>query len=403
MNEPKAETGAPLPKPPNGPSPISGQAAPDEEQARTYHRAQRVLSVVGFVVDFALLMLLLLAGWSVGFREAAERVSRHPALALLIYLLLLGLLFKIPDLVIGFLKGYWLEHRHGLSRMTFGQWLLDEAKGVAIGAAIGALGAEALYAAIRLWPRDWWVVCAAAFSLFFILLAHLAPVLLFPIFFKFKPVEDSALVARLEDLSRRARTRVRGVYEWKLGEKTKKANAALMGSGSTRRIILSDTLLSNFQPDEIEAVLAHEFGHHVRRHLLWGMLVQTAITFAGFYLANRALARWSHAFGLRGPSDFANLPLLILTGFALSLTLLPALSAFSRRMERQADAYALGSIPDREAFIRSMEKLAQLNLGERRPPRWIEFIFHSHPSIERRIQFAREWNPARRRTSQAGA
>jgi STE24 endopeptidase len=184
---------------------------------------------------------------------------------------------------------------------------------------------------------------------------------------------------------------VRGVYEWKLSEKSKKANAALVGLGNTRRIILSDTLMEKFSPEEVEAVLAHEFGHHARGHIARGIAIQSLTVFLGFYLVNLALLAWGPRFGFLRLADFGNLPLLALVTMAVSLVLMPLMNAHSRRMERQADAYALQSIPERAAFISSMEKLAELNLAERRPPRWIEFLFHSHPSIEERIAFARNW------------
>jgi STE24 endopeptidase len=234
----------------------------------------------------------------------------------------------------------------------------------------------------------WWVISAGVFVAFFVLLANLAPILIFPIFFKFKPLENPSLAQRLFEMSRRAGTRVQGVFEWKLSEKTKKANAALVGLGNTRRIILSDTLLERFQEEEIAAVLAHELGHHVRRHALQGIAVQGAATFLGFYLVNVFLHWLSPFFGFRGLADFANLPLLILVTTVLSLLLLPVVNAHSRLMERQADIFALQTIASKSPFISSMEKLAELNLAERRPHPWIEFFFHSHPSIDKRIALA---------------
>jgi STE24 endopeptidase len=357
----------------------------ESQRARYYHRARRILSVAGFIFDLALLLALIFLGWSISLRSFAEREASHPALALLIYLVLIGLIFDIPGIPLGYLKDYWLEHRYGLSNLTFWKWVKDELKGLALGGALAILGIELIYWTIRNWPDKWWVISAAVFVAFFILLANLAPVVLFPIFFKFKPVEDSALTERLMDLSRRARTRVRGVFEWKLSEKSKKANAALVGLGNTRRIILSDTLLEKFSAEEVEAVLAHEFGHHVHHHVFRSIVVQTLTTFLGFYLANACLLKWGPALGFRGVSDYANLPLLILVSMALSLALLPCINVHSRWLERQADDYALKNIPNKSAFVTSMEKLAALNLAERRPAAWIEFIFHSHPSIDKRI------------------
>lgn len=361
----------------------------EAERAKTYHRAGRILGIAGFVLDVALLAALLFAGWTIGLRTFAESVTPHPALALLIYFILFGLIVQLPGVPLSFAKGYRLEHRYGLSNQTLWSWAKDEIKGLALGGALGLLGVEFVYWTMRNWPSAWWVISATAFIAFFVLLANLAPVLLFPIFFKFKPVEDEKLTERLLELSRRAETRVRGVFEWKLSEKSKKANAALVGLGNTRRIVLSDTLLEKFSADEVEAVLAHEFGHHVRHHIFRMIVVQALTTYLGFYLASACLLTWGQTIGFSGVADFANLPLLILVGMGLSLLLLPCVNSHSRWLERQADDYALKAIPSTMAFITSMEKLAEINLAERRPAAWIEFIFHSHPSIEKRIAYAR--------------
>jgi STE24 endopeptidase len=228
-----------------------------------------------------------------------------------------------------------------------------------------------------------------------VLLAQLAPVVLFPIFYKFEPLQDEELKSRLVRLGERAGTRVRGVYKWHLSEKSKKANAALTGLGNTRRIILADTLLDNYSADEIEAVLAHELGHHVHKHILKGIGVQAGVTLIGFWAANWALHysidRW-HMF--ETISDFANLPLLVLIFTLLSFLLMPALNAFSRYNERQADRYAFESIASVAPFVSSMNKLAEQNLAERTPSRWVEWWFHSHPAIARRVAAAEAWSRA---------
>ncbi len=362
----------------------------DSPQVKRYHRLRRLLSVAGFILELGLLLVLLLTGWTVSLRAAAERVFTAPALALLVYLFLFGVLSQGIGLPLDFLRGYWLEHRYGLSNLTFGGWVKDVLKGWAVGGVLACLALEFVYATLRHWPGYWWIICGLAFIAFFVLLANLAPVLLLPIFYKFQPLENPALVARLLDLSRRAGTRVQGVFEWKLSEKSKKANAALVGLGNTRRIILSDTLLAHFSAEEVEAVLAHEFGHHVRHHLAQAIAVQALATFLGFYLVDRVLVAYSRFFGFAGLADFANLPLLVLLSAGLSLMLLPVVNTHSRYMERQADRYALEAIPERTAFISGMDKLSTLNLAERRPHPWIEFIFHSHPSIEKRIAFAQK-------------
>jgi STE24 endopeptidase len=364
----------------------------DSARAQSYHRTGRILSVTGYLLDLALLLVLLFTGWTIALHNVATHSSPRPWLALLIYLCLFGLITQLIGLPVDFLHGYWLEHRYGLSNQTLAGWVKDQLKGLAVGGTLGVLAAEFLYAAMRRWPQGWWIVCAVVFMAFFVLLANLAPVIILPIFFKFKPLENSALVERLLELSRRAGTRVRGVFEWKLSEKSKKANAALMGLGNTRRIVLSDTLLAQFQDDEVEAVLAHELGHHVHRHILKSILMQAGITLFGFWLANYVLR---YAVERRGMfetlSDFANLPLLVLVSTVLSFLLMPALNAYSRFNERQADEYCFQSVASVDPFISSMNKLADQNLAERTPSRLVEWFFHSHPAIAKRVAAAEVW------------
>lgn len=373
-------------------TPVAIEGAQDSERVKRYHRSGRILAVAGYLVDLGVLLVLLFAGWSLALRNVALHYTARPWLALLIYLALFGIITQVASLPLEYLSGFWLEHRYELSNLTLGGWVKDQLKGLAVGGTLGALAAEFLYAVIRHWPERWWMVCAAGFIAFFVLMANLAPVVIFPIFFKVTPLDNPSLTERLLELSRRAGTRVKGVFEWKLSEKSKKANAALMGIGNTRRIILSDTLLERFNDDEVEAVLAHEFGHHVHRHILQIIALQSAATFVGFYLIQRLLNRLGPHFGFHGAADFANLPLLALIAAALSLVLLPLVNSYSRAMERQADAYALRSIASSASFISSMEKLAELNLAERQPHPWIEFIFHSHPSIRKRIAFAEKFS-----------
>lgn len=363
----------------------------DARQVKRYHQTRRLLSAAAFLLDLTLLSALLFTGWTISLRNGAQSCSARPALALLIYLVLFALIAKAVGMPLDFARGFWLEHRYGLSNLTIGGWLKDQLKGLLVGGLLAAVGLECLYGTIRRWPAHWWIISAALFVAFFLLLANLAPILIFPLFFKFKPLENPSLTERLLALSRRAGRRVQGIFEWKLSEKSKKANAALVGLGNTRRIILADTLLEALTDGEVEAVLAHELGHHVHRHILHGLVLQAAATFLGFYLVNMVLLRLSARFGFSGLRDFANLPLLVLVGTALSLVLLPIVNAHSRFMERQADAYALGAIPDKSAFVSGMEKVAELNMAERHPPPWIEFLFHSHPSTEKRVAFAQQF------------
>ena len=162
----------------------------------------------------------------------------------------------------------------------------------------------------------------------------------------------------------------------------------MVGWGNTRRIIVSDTLLKNFSGEEIEVVIAHELCHHVKNHIWYGMAAQSFLTFAAFYAASRVLPPLARSFGFSGTEDVANFPLMALVMTILSLAALPAVNFFSRQLETAADLYALDVTGDALAFVSSMEKLADINLVNKTPNKIVEFIFHSHPSVEDRVKLA---------------
>jgi len=363
----------------------------DSPETRRYNRIRRWLGIADFIIGFAFLIVLLVTRWSDSLRDLAYRWGfQGYALSLFIYLLLLLVISKALGIGLDY-YGFRLERRYQLSNQKFGSWAWDELKGFLVGLVMAGIVVELLYFTIRQWPQHWWLLAWVLFMGLFILLAQLAPVVLFPIFYKFEPLDDEDLRRRLIVLSERAGTRVRGVYRWKLSEKSKKANAALTGLGNTRRIILADTLLDNYTPEEIEAVLAHELGHHVHKHILKSIFVQAAITLVGFWAANWVLHYAVDQRMFEQISDFANLPLLALVSVVLSFLLMPALNAYSRFNERQADRYAFESTASVEPFISSMNKLAEQNLAERTPSKWVEWFFHSHPSISRRLAAAEQW------------
>ena len=366
-------------------------APPDSPEVRRYNRIRRWLGIAEFVLGLGLLVVLLLTGWTNWIRDLAYRGGfQDYALAVFFYVVLLILFSKALSLPLDY-YGFRLEHQYQLSNQKTRGWIWDGVKGLLLSALLAGLLTELLYFIIRQYPQHWWVLAWVGFLAVVVLLAQLAPVLLFPIFYKFEPLENEDLRRRLVVLSERAGTRVRGVYRWKLSEKSKKANAALTGLGSTRRIILADTLLDNYSPEEIEAVLAHELGHHVHRHILKSIFVQAAITFVGFWAADFTLHYAVDQHMFEQLSDFANLPLLALVSVVLSFLLMPAMNAYSRFNERQADRYAFESTASVEPFISSMNKLAEQNLAERTPSKWVEWFFHSHPSISRRLAAAEEW------------
>jgi STE24 endopeptidase len=248
--------------------------ASDSLETRRYNRIRRWLGIADFALGLVFLVGLLATGWSGTLRDLAYRAAfQNYTLAVFLYVVMLMGIGKLLGFGLDY-YGFQVEHRFQLSNMRLRTWLWDEAKGFAVGVILAAVVVELLYLIIREFTQYWWLIGWGVFLGLFVVLAQLAPVVLFPIFYKFAPLENEELKARLVRLSEKAGTKVRGVYQWKLSEKSKKANAALTGLGRTRRIILADTLLEGYSPDEIEAVLAHELGHHVHQHILKSIVVQ---------------------------------------------------------------------------------------------------------------------------------
>jgi len=379
-----------------------------QRQAKEYARLRHRLLALEIALTALALVAVLALGLNVWLKQFVLTITRDVWLSTFSYFAIALVAYGALFFPLSYYGGFVLPHRYGLSTQTLRAWLMDVAKGGALGIVLGGLVIEVIYALLRgdlpLPPLPfsppltgeglgvgWWVWASAFMLLFNVVLANLAPVLILPLFFKFKPLEDAELVARLTALAARAHTRVRGVFTMMLSAKTTAANAALMGLGNTRRIVLGDTLYEQYSPDEIETILAHELGHHVHHDIGWSLIVEALITVAGLYVADQFL-KWSVAqMGYAGIADLAALPLLALALGAFGLMTTPLSNAYSRWRESMADAYALQTTRRADAFVGAMEKLANQNLAEVEPAPWVEFLLYSHPPIGKRIERGRRF------------
>jgi len=369
---------------------------PDRQrQAKEYARLRHRLLALELALTALALVAVLAVGLNVWLKQIVFAITRDPSppsagqaiwLATFLYFAVALIAYGVMFFPLSYYGGFVLPHRYGLSTQTRRAWFADELKGGALGIALGGVVIEVIYAVLRATPATWWLWASAFMLVFNVLLANLAPVLILPIFFKFKPLEDAELVARLSALAERAGTRVRGVFTMMLSEKTTAANAALMGLGNTRRIVLGDTLYEKYSHDEIETILAHELGHHVHRDIAWGLVVEIALTLAGFFIADLFLRASVARLGYESIADLAAMPLFALALGAFGAITLPLGNAFSRWREALADAYALQATRNAPAFIGAMEKLANQNLAEVEPERWVELVLYSHPPIGKRIK-----------------
>jgi STE24 endopeptidase len=367
----------------------------NEDKATRYHRLQRRASILATVLTTTVLALLLLTGASAGIRDlVAGWFGMSFILTVVGYVAVLGVALELVGLPLAFHRGVTLERRYGLSTQTTARWWVDHVKAGVLSLIVAAVAALIVLSLIRWDPERWWISAAIVFTVILVLLAQLAPVVLMPLFYEITPLTRDALRERLLTLADRAGTHIAGVFEWRLSDRTKKANAALAGIGRTRRILLSDTLLAEHSDDEIEVILAHELAHHVYRDIWSAILVETMLIAAGCYAADRVLTMFAMSVGLEGKGDVASLPLLALTLGAVSLALLPLTNALSRAHERRADRYALTMTRNAPAFITAMKRLSAQNLAEEEPSRLVQVLFHTHPTINARIEAARRYAEA---------
>ena len=363
-----------------------------QQQAKEYARVSRRIFVVELVFGAVYVIVWIVSGLSPWLRDQIYTVTQATWLAVPLFALGFGLPYLILTAPLSYYSGYVLPHQHKQSVQSFRSWLTDQFKGLLVTAVLGLVILEIIYFLMGAAPATWWLWTAFVMLLFTVLLSNLAPVLILPLFYKVKPLADENLVNRLTRLADNAGAHVKGVYVFDMSSKTVAANAAVMGLGNTRRIILGDTLIEKFTADEIETVLAHELGHHVHKDMTKGIIVQSILTLVAFWLAD-VVMRWGIAtFGYDGLTDPATLPLLIVAMTIVGLITMPLTNGWSRWREVKADEYALRTTGKPEAFVSAMTRLANQNLADAEPPAWIEFLLHSHPSISKRVAMAENYD-----------
>ncbi len=364
-----------------------------QKQAKQYARIRRRLWLLDTVVSAVYALAWLFLGWASALRDWLQTFTTNEWLLVALFVAIFGGIYSLINLPLGYYSGFVLPHRFDQSNQTFRDWIIDQLKGFAVGAPLGLLLLELLYLALRATGNLWWLWAAGGMLVFTVLLSNLAPILIMPLFNKYVPLGDEhrELADRLLALARRANTKVKGVFKFDMSRRTKAANAALTGIGNTRRIVLGDTLINEFSTDEIETVLAHELGHHIHRDIPFLIAFGTLSTTLSLYLASLALNWTIGYFGFTSPADVAAFPALGLILGAYGLLTMPLDNAVSRWRENMADDYALRSTGKYEAFASAITRLANQNLGEVDPEKWVVWMFYSHPPLGERIAKANNW------------
>jgi STE24 endopeptidase len=364
--------------------------ARDYTRAKQYKRARIAFFVGGIAFSWITSLVFLLTGSS---RKSADAVgrpvkNRHAKNSLVITVfLLMSWLVSFP---LAYLRGYRLEHQFEMSNQTRGQWLGEQVKALLLQLVLMVPLAQVMLEVIRRRPKDWWAVLSAMAIPFTVILAHLAPVLILPIFNTYQPLRDKELAARLRLLAERSGITIADIMEMDMSRQTNAANAFVAGIGSSKRIVLADTLLDELTHDEIETIVAHEIAHQVNADV-WRLLAMGVVTTAfSTWLAQRsfnAIHSRSYSWtGIRGASSVEALPLLGLITSVVGLTLMPLQNAYSRHIERKADQFALELSDNPSAFKSALEKITETNLSDPDPTTLEVILLHSHPPVnERRV------------------
>jgi STE24 endopeptidase len=361
------------------------------ERARRYHRPL-------YAVRLAELALSLAVPAALAFGRAHRLVDGISwpleVLVLCAGLVLVGTLVSLPLS----LYRYRHEQQWGFSTQSLRDWAVDRLKGLAVGLVLLSAAMLGLVGAARAFPNAWPLVAGAGAALLVLLLSFVAPVLLEPIFNRFRPLPDERLANELRALANRAGVPVRDVLVADASRRTRKHNAYVSGLGGTRRVVLWDTLLERSREPELKLVVAHELGHRRFRHVAWG----TALGMAG--VAASVLILWAclesewllDTLDLSGAGDPGVVPFAVFLFTALDLVTTPLGAALSRRFERTADRFSIDLTNDPDAYEATHLSLARENLSDLDPPRLYQLALQSHPTAPERIAAGRAWKPKRR-------
>ena len=361
--------------------------------AKAYNRIKLTAGITSSLSSLAILVALVITPGGRSIALLCSSVSPNPYGALLLFACSVGILQSAVTLPLAWFSSFHVEHRFALSNQSARQWVWERIKGLLLGAPLASGVFCILYFCLLRFGNAWWLPVGIALTLMSVVLVRLAPVLIMPLFYRFTPILDGTLKERILHLSERAGVHVEGVFSFNLSKNTRKANAAFTGIGRSRRIILGDTLVRNFSEEEIETVFAHELGHYRFGHIRMGIITGTASTFAGLYLAARLYGWSAAALHFSSMTDIAALPLLAIWLSLFGLLTSPLGNMISRHHERQADAYAVRTTGNRDAFVAALRKLAAMNLADPAPHPLVEFMFYSHPPIAKRIRALEQGPP----------
>lgn len=359
-------------------------------KAKRYSNIKYLVAFIDIIYLLFLIFLFQGLGVSGVFADYIRKLAPEQFLIIPGYLFLVFFLYSLLHFPLNFYQSFILEHKFSLSNQKIGDWWKDQFKSAVVVYVIILILFEAFYYILKQYPGSWWMIISAFWIFFSLVLARLTPVIIIPLFFKYKRLSDETLRQRIVRLADKVKVKIIDVFEIDFSKKTLKANAAFVGSGKTRRIILADTLKDKYSYDEIEVIIAHEFAHYKLKHLLKIILVNSLATVLSFYFIFMTSNYVLNIFGLYSLSDIAAFPLVIMYMAVFGIIMQPLENYISRGFEKDADKMALKITGLKEPFISMMEKLSSQNLADKNPHPLIKFFFFDHPPIDERVDMAKK-------------
>jgi len=351
-------------------------------RGRDYNQALRLVFVGSFIAEAAFLIWLVFGDQGAALSRWAQKSAfgSYWGGVLLFFASLWGLL-QIIGLPFAIFGSYYWQHRWGFSTQTMGAWWMDYLKGAGLELAITSVGVVLFFWLINRWPH-WWLAGAVFFSLWLILQSFLWPVVVSPLFNRFEPVKNTTVLSMVRDLSQKAQLPVDQVLVMDASQRTTKANAYFTGLGRTKRIVLYDTLLEKYPPDEVKAVVAHEMAHWRQGHIIKGLTMGILGNFILWGLLFLLLKTSLPVYGRFPPVTWA---VALLFFLLVSFTSSPLQNYISRNMEEEADRVAVTLTGDIPAAIRLQVDLSTRNMSDVSPPPFIRWFSYSHPPATERI------------------
>lgn len=346
------------------------------------------LGLLESVVDNIVLLLFLFWGYLAVYDRWIAALTPSFLWGGVAFFLVLQFAQTVLGIPFSLCRNFLIEKKYGFNAMTPGLWFTDLLKSLAIGTVITGIVVLTALAIVKASPAWWWFWVWLFLLGFGVFMMYIAPYVIEPLFFKFKPLAVEGLEGRIKAVMEKAGLTVSKVFQVDASRRSRHSNAYFTGIGRVKRIVLFDTLLQQMSSDEIIAVLAHEVGHWKKKHVLKRIVLTEAIAFAGLFAAS-LLVRGDILPALFGMAGLSFAAKLVLLGFLASLAtfpLTPLSSALSRRHERESDRFAeeLTGMP--EAMASALVKLSKENLANLHPHPFYAKFYYSHPPVVERIR-----------------